>query len=65
MYNLPEDIHLYCNEPMSPLYNEDETYCYSCGSSMVISSFDKDMLECENESCEVTIDLSDTGKDDW
>lgn len=67
-YNLPEDIYSHGNltSPMSPLYREVETECYSCGSPMISSSIDKDKLVCENsDSCDVIIDLSDSGMNDW
>ena len=50
-----------------PWQEPEQTECSACGSGMSISSFDKDILICDNsEHCNTTIDLSDSGLNgDW
>lgn len=58
MYNLPENIRLFDNSPMSPCQEEKEYSCPTCGSTMFVSSFDDTMLECVNDSCDTKVSLT-------
>lgn len=49
-----------------PWEEPESDYCPSCGSNMYISNLYKDMLECINDDCDVTKDLTLSGlSDDW
>ena len=53
MHNIPQDC---INNPFAP-WQEKVTPCPTCGSNMYVSSFNEDMLECESDSCDTTVDL--------
>ena len=58
MYNLPEGIRLFDDSLLSPCHEKREYNCPTCGSTMLISSFDDTMLECVNDSCDTKISLT-------
>lgn len=67
MFNMPDDIYNYDDHPMSPLYEDNSVECPACGSTMTISSIDKDILECDNStSCGNTVEINqETGFNEW
>lgn len=48
MYNTPEGSD---NDPYAPWNSPIATECPQCGTGMVMSTLDKDLLICENGDC--------------